>query len=98
MSKAGDRPKTRVVKPVPPIGTDDWVIWAAWADRITFEDIQETTGLSEKDVIKLMRRSLKPSSFKRWRKRATTQSLKHRKRFQQRRQAYANSHWVEGDD
>ena len=22
----------------------DWIIWAAWADRITFEEIEKKTG------------------------------------------------------
>ena len=51
------------------IESPDWVIWAAWADRITFEEIENKTGKTESDVIKIMRRSLKPSSFRLWRKR-----------------------------
>ena len=72
---------------MPSIGSTDWVIWAAWADRVTFEEIREVSGLTESDVIALMRRSLKRSRFKRWRARATSQSLKHRKRFQSQRRA-----------
>ena len=87
MSKSETWPRTRTVNPVPPAGTTDWVIWAAWADRITFEEIEEVSGLNEAAVIKLMRRSLKRSRFKRWRARATTQSIKHRRRFQVRREA-----------
>lgn len=71
---------------MPEEGSEDWIIWAAWADRITFEEIFEKTGLKEGDVIRLMRRSLKPSSFKRWRRRASTQSIKHRKVFQRKRE------------
>ena len=26
----------------------DWIIWAAWADRITFEDIKKVTGRNQK--------------------------------------------------
>ena len=52
---------------------------------ITFEDIKSKTGLSEGDVIKIMRRSLKPSSFRLWRKRAKGQSIKHRKKFEETR-------------
>ena len=48
----------------------------------TFEEIREKTGYSENDVIKLMRNSLKPSSFKLWRKRTKSQSIKHRKKFE----------------
>ena len=60
----------------------DWVIWAAWADRITFEDIEKVSGKTESDVIKIMRKNLKPSSFRLWRKRAKGQSIKHRKKFE----------------
>ncbi len=74
-------PETRVKNSEPKIDSPDWVIWAAWADRITFEDIKKKTGKTESDVIKIMRRSLKPSSFKLWRKRAKNQSIKHKKKF-----------------
>ena len=77
--KKSRRPVTKVKNPEPKVGSQSWVIWAAWADRITFEDIKSKTGLTEGDVIKIMRRSLKPSSFKLWRKRAKGQSIKHRK-------------------
>ena len=59
-------PTTRVKNPEPNLESPDWVIWAAWADRITFEEIKEKTGKSENEVIKIMRRSLKPNSFKLW--------------------------------
>ena len=85
MPKSTSWPETRTTNPVPPVGTTDWVIWAAWADRITFEEIQEVSGLSEAAVIRLMRRTLKRSSFKRWRARATSQSIKHRTRFRAQR-------------
>ena len=74
-------PETRVKNPEPNIESPDWVIWAAWADRVTFEEIKKKTGNSESDVIKIMRKNLKPSSFKLWRKRAKTKSMKHRKKF-----------------
>ena len=79
------RPITKVKNLEPKMGSPNWVIWAAWADRITFEEIKEKTGKSESDVIKIMRRSLKPSSFKLWRKRAKGQSIKHRKKFEESR-------------
>ena len=74
-------PTTRVKNSEPNLESPDWVIWAAWADRITFEEIKEKTGKSENEVIKIMRKSLKPNSFKLWRKRAKNKSLKHRKKF-----------------
>ena len=80
--KKSPRPETKTRNPEPNIRSRDWIIWAAWADRITFEEIREKTGYSENDVIKLMRNSLKPSSFKLWRKRTKSQSIKHRKKFE----------------
>ena len=82
MKKKGHRPLTRVKNPEPNIESPDWVIWAAWADRITFEEIEKKTGYKESDVIKIMRRSLKPSSFRLWRKRVNQKSIKHRKKFE----------------
>lgn len=86
MRSQKDRPHTRVKKPEPTIGSDAWLVWAAWADRITFEEIQEKTGLTESKFIKRMRTLLGPKDFRRWRKRAQTVSIKHRRRFQLRRQ------------
>ena len=76
------RPSTKVKNLEPNKGSPDWVVWAAWADRITFEEIKEKSGYSESDVIRLMRRTLKPSSFRLWRKRAKNKSIKHRKKFE----------------
>ncbi|MEM9155591.1 MAG: TIGR03643 family protein, partial [Cyanobacteria bacterium P01_F01_bin.33] len=45
------------------------IVEMAWEDRTPFEAIEEQFGLSEADVVRLMRRELKPSSFKLWRKR-----------------------------
>ena len=47
----------------------------------TFEEIKEKTGNSESDVIKIMRKNLKPGSFRLWRKRVHNTSIKHRKKF-----------------
>ena len=74
-------PETRVKNPEPNLKSPDWVIWAAWADRVTFEEIKKKTGKSESDVIKIMRKNLKPSSFRLWRERAKRKSIKHRKKF-----------------
>ena len=80
--KKSHRPVTRTKNSEPPVNSPDWVIWAAWADRITFEEIKKKTGKSESDVIKIMRKFLKPSSFRLWRKRVNSQSIKHRKKFE----------------
>jgi len=62
----------------------DAIIRMAWHDRTSFDEIQERTGLSESDVIRHMRRQLKPSSFRMWRKRVSGRITKHRKRFKRR--------------
>ncbi|WP_310614465.1 TIGR03643 family protein [Limnohabitans sp.] len=54
------------------------VIQMAWEDRTAFETIQERLGLSESDVIRLMRSELNPSSFKLWRMRVKGRLTKHR--------------------
>ncbi len=74
-------PVTRSRLPMPEKGTDEWIIWAAWADRVTFEEIKQTTGLSEKEVIRFMRQHQTPKTFRRWRQRVTARTTKHRKRF-----------------
>ena len=79
--KKSNTPETRVKNPEPNLNDPDWVIWAAWADRVTFEEIKKKTGKSESDVIKIMRKNLKPSSFRLWRKRVKRKTLKHRKKF-----------------
>ena len=58
------------------------VVRMAWEDRTTFDQIKERTGLSEAEVIKLMRRELKPGSFRLWRKRVSGRITKHRKLFE----------------
>lgn len=55
------------------------VIEMAWEDRTPFDAIESTYGLAEKEVIGLMRRSLKPGSFRLWRERVTGRKTKHRK-------------------
>ncbi|MFK8053782.1 MAG: TIGR03643 family protein [Woeseiaceae bacterium] len=54
------------------------IIEMAWEDRTPFDAISTSFGLSEKDVIKLMRRELKPGSFRLWRQRVTNRKTKHR--------------------
>ncbi len=80
--KKNHRPVTKIKNPEPKMGSPNWVIWAAWADRITFEEIKEKSGLRESEVIMLMRSQLKPSSFRLWRKRVKNKSIKHRRKFE----------------
>jgi uncharacterized protein (TIGR03643 family) len=56
----------------------DCIIEMAWEDRTPFEAIAGQFGLSEAEVIVLMRRELKPASFRRWRKRVQGRATKHR--------------------
>ncbi|TDU81847.1 uncharacterized protein (TIGR03643 family) [Prosthecobacter fusiformis] len=60
-----------------------YIIRLAWEDRTTFEEIKERTGLTESQVIVIMRRELKPSSFRLWRKRISGRVTKHRKLLEQ---------------
>ena len=56
------------------------VIHMALSDHISFSDIKEQYGLSDSDVKKLMRKSLKSGSYRAWRKRVS--------RFSERRAHY----------
>ena len=59
-------------------GTDiDRIIEMAWEDRTTFDAIKESFGLNESEVISIMRKNLKLSSFKLWRKRVSGRKTKH---------------------
>ena len=60
----------------------DNIIKLAWSDKISFEEINRIHGLTESDVIKLMRRNLKSRSFKLWRKRVSGRTRKHEKKRQ----------------
>ena len=53
------------------------VIEMAWEDRTPFDAIEQSFGLSEPQVIALMRTWLKRRSFELWRKRVTGRSTKH---------------------
>lgn len=58
----------------------DRIIEMAWEDRTPFEAIKIQFGVGEGDVIKLMRREMKPSSWRMWRARVQGRKTKHRKR------------------
>lgn len=59
----------------------DRIIEMAWEDRTPFEAIKNQFGISESEVIRLMRKELKESSFKMWRKRVNSGvSQKHLKK------------------
>jgi uncharacterized protein (TIGR03643 family) len=60
--------------------TIDRVLEMGWEDRTTFEAIELQFGLSEPQVIALMRREMKASSFRMWRERMTGRATKHLKK------------------
>ena len=55
----------------------DRIIEMAWEDRTPFEAIKYQFGMSEAQVITLMRKELKPGSFRRWRRRVQGRATKH---------------------
>ena len=60
--------------------TIDRVIEMAWEDRTTFDAIEMQFGFKEQETIEIMRRYMKRSSFKMWRKRVTGRKTKHGKK------------------
>ena len=58
----------------------DRIIEMAWEDRTTFDAIKLQFGVSESEVIELMRKHLKPSSFRLWRQRVQGRKTKHLKK------------------
>ncbi|SDZ20121.1 TIGR03643 family protein [Rhodonellum ikkaensis] len=55
----------------------DRVIEMAWEDRTAFDAIERQFNLVEKEVITIMRREMKPSSFRMWRERVQGRKTKH---------------------
>jgi len=58
----------------------DSIIKLAWHDKSSFEKIYRLYGIPEKEVILIMRKNLKPKSFKNWRKRVSGKKSKHEKK------------------
>lgn len=65
------------------------VIEMAWEDRTPFEAIEILYGLTESQVIRLMRQELKRSTFKNWRTRVSGRKTKH---LHKRSKAVERSH------
>jgi len=63
--------------PVLDAETINRVIEMAWEDRTPFEAIEFQFGLSEPQVIAIMRKEMKASSFRMWRKRVSGRQTKH---------------------
>ena len=55
----------------------DRIIQMAWEDRTSFDVIRSQFGLTPGEVIELMRREMKRSSFKMWRERMNGRKTKH---------------------
>ena len=72
------------------------IIDMAWADEVSFNAIEAQTGQGEQQVIRLMRRHLKASSFRLWRARVNGRKAKHDKR--QRATKFAPKRWQEAED
>ena len=73
------------------------IIALAWADNVSFEEIRQKCGFSEKEVIRLMRGHLKRSSFKLWRERVSGRITKHRKLLKAKRKVPYIQHLGESD-
>ena len=57
----------------------DRIIEMAWEDRTPFDAIEIQFGINEEEVIRLMRKEIKPSSFKMWRTSVSGRRTKHSK-------------------
>ena len=57
----------------------DRIIEMAWEDRTTFDAILLQFGIKEQEVIDLMRKEMKASSFRMWRARVQGRKKKHEK-------------------
>ena len=55
------------------------IIEMAWEDRTPFEAIFSQFGLKEPQVVSLMKRRLRPRSYKLWRERVNGRTSKHLK-------------------
>ena len=54
------------------------LIEMAWEDRTPFDAIETSFGVSESQVIAIMRQALKRGSFELWRKRVSGRTTKHK--------------------
>ncbi|MEM8906874.1 MAG: TIGR03643 family protein [Bacteroidota bacterium] len=56
----------------------DRIVGMAWEDRTPFEAISEQFGLTEQEVIKLMKHQMRLKNWKKWRARVQGRKTKHR--------------------
>ena len=69
----------------------DRIIEMAWEDRTPFDAIEIQFGINEEEVIRLMRKEIKPSSFKMWRTRVSGRRTKHSKLMVQKINRFKSS-------
>lgn len=55
----------------------DRIIGMAWEDHTPFDAIETQFGVSEDEVIQLMRREMHPKNFRKWRARVQGRKSKH---------------------
>lgn len=60
------------------------IVELAMQDRISFDTIEKDYGFNHGEVVKIMRRNLKPASFRRWRERSKRPSLSKLKHLSRR--------------
>lgn len=60
----------------------DRIVEMAWEDRTPFDAITAQFGLKEQEVIELMRREMKPSSWRMWRERVQGRATKHAAKYE----------------
>jgi uncharacterized protein (TIGR03643 family) len=76
MKRSLGRPSVDGAAPLSPSSISR-IVEMAWEDRTAFEAIEAQFGLNESAVIDLMRRHLKPASFRMWRARVSGRRTKH---------------------
>lgn len=80
MEESLPKPAEKPEKPVLSEVDIDRIIEMAWEDRTPFDAILVQFGLKEQQVIELMRREMKPSSWRMWRERVQGRATKHKKK------------------
>jgi uncharacterized protein (TIGR03643 family) len=73
--------KTDFKEKIDSFNTDETsrIIEMAWEDRTPFEAIERLFGVSEPEVIEIMRRNIKRKTFNNWRARVSGRNTKHLK-------------------
>ena len=72
----------------------DNIIKLAWCDRTSFEKIKRIHGITESEVIKIMRNNLRSRSFKLWRSRVNGRTRKHEKKRSLSERLFKLEHYV----